>query len=58
MARDNDAHDHFDSDEFVSDKFEKVKPPHRFVISSKDRKDNFRDKRRSKEKDRNKFFDK
>ena len=55
MSRDN--YEEFDSDDFDSNKFEKVKPPRRFVTSDKDRKDNWRDKRRSKEKDRNKFFE-
>jgi len=50
-------YDEFDSDDFDSNKFEKVKQPRRFVTSDKDRRDNWRDKRRSKEKDRNKFFE-
>lgn len=57
MSREIDAHDHFDSDDFDSNKFEKAKKPRRFSFSEKDRKDNWRDKRRTKEKDRNKFFE-
>lgn len=54
----NDVRDQFDSDEFVSEKFSKHEKPQRFNVGDRDRKDNWkRDKRRSKEKDRNKFFE-
>lgn len=56
MSRET-SYDEFDSDDFDSNKFEKVKPPQRFVTPDKDRRDNWREKRRSKEKDRNKFFE-
>lgn len=54
----NDSREQFDSDDNVSPKFSKVQKPHRFNVGDRDRKDNWkRDKRRSKEKDRNKFFE-
>ena len=56
MQRDYNV-EQFDADDFDSNKFEKVKKPYRFTSDNKDRRDNWRDKRRSKEKDRNKFFE-
>jgi hypothetical protein len=54
----NEVREDFDSDEFVSEKFSKYQKPQRFNVGDRDRKDNWkRDKRRSKEKDRNKFFE-
>ena len=49
------SNDNFNAD---TPKFTKLKKPQRFNVDDKDRKDNWkRDKRRSKEKDRNKFFE-
>ncbi len=55
MSTDN--HDHFDSDEFDSPKFTKLEKPQRFNVADKDRKGNWRDKRRTKEQAKNKFFE-
>lgn len=55
MSRDD--YDRFDSDDFESAKFSKVKKPRRFNVNERDRRDNWREKRRSKEKDRDKLFE-